>query len=171
MARPPHHHGQGEPKNLPWNRANPKRDCKAVLVMTRLPNIRPGPATRVPARRLAEKRAVATPARGAVQDRPEKWLAPRERSPIPRPPMRAPPTGLPANPKPPPRPTKPLALTPACPLKPPPLPPPPPGPASASVIGGIVRSKIAAMAMPLIKQTLACVGVLSVAARVGARKG
>src|SRR5262252_4691705 len=89
------------------------------------------------------------PARGAVKDRPEKWLVPSD--PIPRPPMRAPPT----KPKPPPRPAKPLAPTPTCPPKPPPLPPPPPGPAStASVIGGIVRSVIAAVAMPLIKRAL-----------------
>src|SRR5215470_5538837 len=138
--------------------------------MTRLPNIRPGPATRVPARRLGEKRAVATPARDAVKDRPEKWPVPSD--PIPRPPIRAPPTGPPTRPKPPPRPAKPLALTPTCPPKPPPLPPPPPGPAStASVIGGIVRSVIAAVAMPLIKRALAGVAVLSVAALVGARRG
>src|SRR5262245_61115943 len=148
MARPPHHHGQLEPKNLPWNRANPKRDCKAALVMTRLPNTpRPGPATRVPARRLAENRAVAMPARGATKERPEELLVPND--PIPRPPMRAPPTGPPANPKPPPRPANPAPPPPTCPPKPPPLPPPPPGRASAaSVIGGIVRSKIATVAIP-----------------------
>src|SRR5262249_39576065 len=65
----------------------------------------------------------------------------------PRPLIREPPTGPPTKPKPPPRPAKPLALTPTCPPKSPPLrPPPPPGPASAaSVIGRIVRSKIAAV--------------------------
>src|SRR5262245_41653397 len=74
--------------------------------------------------------------------------------------MRAPPIGPPANPKPPPRPAKLLALTPTCPPKPPPLPPPPPGPASAaSVIGGIVRSKIAVVTMPLIKRALADLAV------------
>src|SRR5262245_26412878 len=74
--------------------------------------------------------------------------------------MRAPPMGPPANPKPPPRPAKLLAPTPTCPPKPPPLPPPPPGPAStASVIGGIVRSKIAVVTMPLIKRALADLAV------------
>src|SRR5262249_61383460 len=102
MVRPPHHHGQGEPKNLPWKRAKPKRDCKAALVMTRLPNTRPGPATRVPPRRLAEKRAVATPARGAVKDRPEKWLAPSD--PIPQSPILVPQPGPPTKHKTPPRP-------------------------------------------------------------------
>src|SRR5262249_61275435 len=129
MARPAHHHGQGEPKILPWNRANPKRDCKAALVMTRLPKIRPGPATPVPARRLVEKRAVATPARGAAKDRPEKWLVPSD--PIPRPPIRAPRTGPPTKPDAPPPPAKPLRPTPTRPPKPSPLPPPPPRPASA----------------------------------------
>ena len=72
----------------------------------------------------------------------------------------------------PPRPAKPLAPTPTCPPNPPPLPPPPPGPASATpVIGGIVRSMIAAVAMPLIKRALAGVAILSVAAHVGARRG
>src|SRR5215472_16094861 len=111
-------------------------------------------------------RGVAVPARGAVKYRPEKRLVPSD--PIPRPPIAARPT----KPKPPPRPAKPPALTPTRPPKPPPLLPPPPGPASAaSVIGGIVRSMIAAVAMPLIKRALAGVAVLSAAARVGARRG
>jgi hypothetical protein len=46
------------------------------------------------------------------------------------------------------------------PTEPPPL-PPPPGPASAA--GRIVRSKIAAVAMPLIRRALAGVAVFSVA--------
>jgi len=39
------------------------------------------------------------------------------------------------------------------------------------MIGGMVRSKIAAVAIPLIKRALAGMAVLSVAARVGARSG
>src|SRR5262249_48598731 len=75
----------------------------------------------------------------------------------------------PQTPTPPPRPATPLALSPpTCPRNPPPL-PPPPGPASAA--GGIVRSKIAAVAMPLIRRALAGVVVFSVAARVRAKRG
>src|SRR5262245_46050915 len=82
--------------------------------------------------------------------------------------MRAPPTEWPANPKPPPRPAKPAPPPPTCPPKPPPLPPPPPGPAfAASVIAGIVRSKIAAVARPLIKRALAGVAIFSIAVRAG----
>ena len=42
---------------------------------------------------------------------------------------------------------------------------------ASSLIGGIVRSKIAAVAMPLIKRVLAGVAILSTAAHVDVRRG
>src|SRR5262249_55886214 len=93
MAKPPHHHGQGEPKNRPWNRANPKRDCKAALVMARLANTpRPGPATRGPTKVIGEGARRAAPP-------PRRERAPPEKGPAP--PAPPPPEGPAVKPKPP----------------------------------------------------------------------
>src|SRR5512144_2197021 len=131
MAKPPHHHGQGDPKNRPWNRANPKRGCNAALAIARLPNTP----------RLA-------PALGAPKEGPVK-RAGRGGPPIPVLPLRAPTMGRPANPAPTPRPPKPTPPTPMCPPNPPPTPPPRPPPASAALITrGRAKSNPTAMLMP-----------------------